>query len=86
MSYSFSKGAWEVRWHGSDGRQRSRRFGEEERVAQAFDEAIHDQKVTERKKAGYGESGGVCPYETAQGTRWRCKVGESLRSSAAHEG
>jgi hypothetical protein len=63
MSYSFSKGAWEVRWRGGDGRQGSRRFGEDERAAQAFDEAIHDQKVNERKKASYGESGGVYPYQ-----------------------
>jgi integrase len=77
MSYSFSKGAWEVRWRGGDGRNRSRRFGDDERAAQAFDEAIHDQKIEERTKASYGESGGVYPYETAKGTRWRCRVKRS---------
>jgi integrase len=77
MSYSFSKGAWEVRWRGGDGRNRSRRFGDDERAAQAFDEAIHDQRVKERKNASYGESGGVYPYETAKGRRWRCRVKRS---------
>jgi integrase len=77
MSYSLTRGVWEVRWRGGDGRQRSRRFGDDERAAQAFDEAIHDQKTKERKPAGYGESGGVYPYETAQGTRWRCRVKRS---------
>jgi hypothetical protein len=77
MSYSLTRGVWEVRWHGSDDRQRSRRFGDDERAAQAFDEAIHDQGVEERKQSGYGESGGVYPYETAKGTRWRCKVKRS---------
>jgi hypothetical protein len=77
MSYSFSKGAWEVRWRDADGRNRLRRFGDDERAAQAFDEAIHDQKVEERKKASYGERGGVYPYQTAKGTRWRCRVKQS---------
>jgi hypothetical protein len=77
VSYSFSKGAWEVRWRGGDGRNRSRRFGGDERAAQAFDEAIHDQKVKERTNASYGESGGVYPYETAKGRRWRCRVKRS---------
>lgn len=76
-SYSLTRGVWEVRWRGGDGRQRSRRFGDDERAAQAFDEAIHDQKVKERKPASYGESGGVYPYETAKGTRWRCRVKRS---------
>lgn len=69
MSYSLTRGVWEVRWRDGDGRQRSRRFGDDERAAQAFDEAIHEQKTKERKPAGYGGSGGVYPYGTAQGTR-----------------
>jgi integrase len=76
MSCSYAKGAWEVRWRDSKGRQRSRRF-DEEAPAKAFDEAIHDQKVKERKRTDYGKSGGVYPYETADGTRWRCKVKRS---------
>jgi hypothetical protein len=32
MSFSFSKGAREVHWRASDGRQRSRRFGDDERA------------------------------------------------------
>jgi hypothetical protein len=74
MSYSLTRGVWEVRWRGGDGRQRSRRF-DDESAAQSFDEAIHDQKVKERRQTGWGESGGVYAYETAQGTRWWCKVG-----------
>lgn len=58
MSYSLVRGKWEVRWRDGDGRQRSRRF-DDEVPAQAFDEAIHDQRVKERKQTGYGESGGV---------------------------
>ncbi len=70
MSYSFSKGAYEVRWRDSDGRQRARRFKVEE-AAKAFDEAMHDQDVVERTRTGYGKRGGVYPYRTAAGTRWR---------------
>ncbi len=29
MSYSLTRGVWEVRWRGGDGRQRSRRFGDD---------------------------------------------------------
>jgi integrase len=77
MSYSLTRGAWEVRWRGSDGRQRSRRFGDDERAAQAFDEAIHDQGSRNASNRATGESGGVYPYETAKGTRWRCRVKRS---------
>jgi len=76
MSYSFTKGAWEVRWRDGNGRQRSRRF-DDEAPAIAFDEAIHDQKVDERKRTNYGSRGGVYPYQTADGTRWRCAVKRS---------
>jgi hypothetical protein len=62
-----------ARWRDGDGRQRSRRF-DDESAAQAFDEAIHDQKVKERKRTSHGDSGGVYPCQTAQGTRYRCKV------------
>jgi integrase len=76
MSCSHAKGAWEVRWRDSDGRQRSRRF-EFEEPAREFDRAMHDQGTRERKRADYGSSGGVYPYETANGTRWRCVVKRS---------
>ena len=76
MSYSLTRGSWEVRWRDGDGRQRSRRF-DDESAARAFDAAIHDQKVKERKQSGRGEGAGVYPYETAHGTRWRCKVKRS---------
>jgi hypothetical protein len=66
MSYSLVRGKWEVRWRDGDGRQRSRGF-DDEAPAQAFDEAIHDQKVKERKQTSYGEGGGVYPYQTADG-------------------
>jgi integrase len=76
MSYSYARGAWEVRWRDSNGRQRSRRF-DDEAPAKAFDEAIHEQKVKERKRLDYGQGGGIYPYPTADGTRWRCKVKRS---------
>jgi hypothetical protein len=76
MSYSLAKGKWEVRWRDGDGRQRSRTF-DDQAPAQAFDEAIHDQNVKERNKVGLRKSGGVYPYQTAQGARWRCKVKRS---------
>lgn len=50
---------------------------DDESPAQAFDEAIHDQKVKDRKQTSYGKSGGVYRYETALGTRWTCKVKRS---------
>jgi hypothetical protein len=77
MSYSYAKGAWEVRWRDSNRRsQRPRRFDEED-PAHAFDEAIDDQKVKDRKRIDYGQAGHICPYQTASGTRWRCVVKRS---------
>jgi hypothetical protein len=76
MSYRLAKGRWEVRWRDSSGRHRSRRFRSEE-AAQEFDESIHDHEVKERKQTNYGSRGGVYPYETADGTRWRCTVKRS---------
>jgi integrase len=87
MSYSLAKGAWEVRWRDSDGKQRSRRFKEQE-LAQAFDEAIGGVNSRERRngKAGYGSQGGVYPYTTAQGTRWRYVARRSDGSQTTKRG
>jgi integrase len=73
MSYAPAKGAWEVRWRNANGRQRSRRFHNEQAAAE-FDESIHEIEASARGRARYGSSGGVYPYETAAGTRWRCAV------------
>lgn len=72
MSYSFAKGAWEVRWRDSDSRQRSRRFKSEE-AASAFDEALREVTPTTRRAdtAAYGAQSNVYPYDTSQGRRWR---------------
>ena len=85
MSCSFAKGGWEVRWRDENGRQRSRRF-EEQEPAIAFDEAIHDQRVKERRQTDYGSSGSVYVYETAAGTRWRCSVRRSDGSFTSKRG
>jgi integrase len=85
MSCSFTKGAWEVRWRDANGGQRSRRF-EAEEPAIAFDEAIHDQRVKERKRTDYGSSGSVYAYETTAGTRWRCSVRRSDGSFTSKRG
>jgi hypothetical protein len=77
MSCSKAKGGWEVRWRDSADRQRSRRFNAEE-TAREFDTAIHDHERTERRReTRHGQSGGVYPYETASGTRWRYVVRRS---------
>jgi integrase len=76
VSCSYAKGAWEVRWRDSEGRQRSRRF-EFEAPAREFDAAMHEQKTKERGRTDYGSRGSVYPYETADGTRWRCTVKRS---------
>ena len=85
MSYRFAKGSWEVRWRDSTGRHRSKRF-DTERSAKDFDEAIHDHGLAERQQTQYGSSGGVYPYETASGTRWRCLVRRSDGSFTSKRG
>jgi integrase len=85
MSYSLAKGAWEVRWRDSTGRQRSRRFKTEE-AASEFDESLQDQVKAARGKARYGASGGVYPYKTTSGTRWRYVVRRSDGSQTTKRG
>jgi integrase len=85
MSYSHAKRGWEVRWRDATGRQRSRRFPSED-AAKQFDEAIHDHELEERKQSRYGRSGGIYPYETASGTRWRCAVRRSDGSFTSKRG
>jgi integrase len=87
VSCSFAKGAWEVRWRDANGRQRSRRFKDEE-AARAFDEAVSSVDPDERRKrkAGYGSQGGVYPYETARGTRWRYVARRSDGSQTTKRG
>ncbi len=56
MSCSFVKGAWEVRWRDATGRQRSKRFAEQE-AARAFDASIHDSDAAARKRSAHGAAG-----------------------------
>jgi integrase len=85
MSYRFAKDRWEVRWRDATGRHRSRRFPTEE-SAKAFDESIQELDVGQRKQTQYGRSGGVYPYRTAVGTRWRCSVRRSDGSFTSKRG
>jgi integrase len=62
---------WEVRWRDESGRHRARRFASEE-AARAFDEAVGDLSPTERSGAHPNlGGGGIYPYRTASGPRWR---------------
>ncbi len=75
VSMRQDRGAWEVRWRDGSGRRRARRF-KDEQPARAFDEALGELAPVERRAdtATYGSQGGVYPYATAQGTRWRYLV------------
>lgn len=84
MSLSYAKGGWEVRWRDGTGRQRSRRFRSEE-AAREFDETIREMSAPARRSP-YGGSGGVYPYETASGIRWRCAVKRSDGSYTCKRG
>jgi hypothetical protein len=84
MSYAPAKGAWEVRWRDATGSQRSRRFRSEE-AARELDESIRELEASVRRQS-YGSSGGVYPYETAAGTRWRCAVRRSDGSFTSKRG
>lgn len=78
MSVRFDRGGWEVRWRDGSGRKRAKRF-KDEHVARAFDEALSEIRPAERRAdtAAHGSQGGVYPYGTAQGTRWRYVVRRS---------
>jgi integrase len=85
MSCSYAKGAWEVRWRDTAGRQRSKRF-KDEAAARAFDGAIRDQATGDRDKGRHGQAGGVYPYKMAAGTRWRYVVRRSDGSMTSKRG
>jgi integrase len=85
MSCSYAKGAWEVRWRDATGRQRSKRF-RDATAAKAFDESIHDHGVPERSKGRHGQAGGVYPYNTASGAKWRYLVRRSDGSMTSKRG
>jgi integrase len=85
MSCSHAKGAWEVRWRDAAGLQRSKRF-RDETAAKAFDESIHDHAAAERSKGRHGQAGGVYPYETTSGSKWRYVVRRSDGSMTSKRG
>lgn len=66
------RGGWEVRWRDSAGRSRARRFPSED-AARAYDAALAEVSPSERRSdmARSGRSGGVYPYMTNDGVRWR---------------
>jgi len=78
MSVRFDRGGWEVRWLDGSGRKRAKRF-KDEQAARAFNEALGAVSPAERRAdtAVHGSQGGVYPYRTAQGTRWRYVVRRS---------
>ena len=88
MSVSFHRGAWEARWRDASGRRRAKRFGDDEGAARAFDEAIGEVASSDRRSdtSTGGASGGVYPYQTAQGTRWRYVARRSDGSSTSKRG
>jgi hypothetical protein len=84
VSYGFAKDGWEVRWREATGRQRSRRFRSEEAACE-FDRLMREQNASARR-AAYGSSDGVYPYETAAGTLWRYSLKRSDGSYTSKRG
>jgi integrase len=84
VSVRLARRGWEVRWRDSGGRHRSKRFASEE-AAREFDASMRELQPAVRR-ASYGSSGGVYPYETASGTRWRCAVRRSDGSFTSKRG
>lgn len=78
MSVRADREGWEVRWRDGSGRKRAKRF-KDEQEARVFDAAVSEVAPLERRAdtATYGSRGGVYPYATAQGTRWRYVVRRS---------
>jgi integrase len=78
MSVRLDRGAWEVRWRDGSGRKRAKRF-KDEQTARTFDAALNETVPAERRSdaAAYGSKGGVYPYPTAQGARWRYVIRRS---------
>jgi len=78
------RGGWEARWRDADGRQRSKRFGTQE-SATAYDAAIAEVSPVARRSdtVKFGRSGGVYPYETQDGVRWRfvCRRSDGTQTS-----
>jgi len=85
VSYRIAKGGWEVRWRDTSGRHRSKRF-RDEKDAKAFDDAIRTLAAEERPRARQGQAGGVYPYTTRAGTRWRYVVRRSDGSMTSKRG
>ena len=72
MSVRFHRGGWEVRWRDAAGRQRARRFQDED-AARAFDAALAEVSPAGPRPdtVRHGRSGGVYSYRTTDGIRWR---------------
>lgn len=87
MSVRFHRGGWEVRWRDASGRQRSRRFRSED-AARAFDQALAEVSPAARRAdtARHGHSGGVYPYSTNEGIRWRFVYRRSDRTQTTKRG
>jgi len=80
-----AKGGWEVRWRDATGRHRAKRFGDKQ-SAKAFDQAIKTLDVEERSRGRHRQAGGVYPYTTRAGTRWRYVVRRSDGSMTSKRG
>jgi integrase len=85
VSYRFAKGRWEVRWRDGDGKHRSKRFRSEE-AAKEFDESVLGEDRGDRAPSRRVYAGGVYPYPTAMGERWRYVVRRSDGSMTSKRG
>ena len=81
------RGGWEVRWRDAAGRNRAKRFASEE-AATAFDTALSEVSPAARRTetARFGRSGGVHPYTTRDGVRWRSVVRPSDGTQTSKRG
>jgi hypothetical protein len=77
MSVQIDGARWVVRWRDGSGRQRGRRFSNEE-AARAFDSALREIAPAERRpESPSRQAGGVYSYATKQGRRWYFKFRDS---------